>query len=68
MPVPMVVSVTEQNTIGPDRKLVKAVVLRYTVDGDGPFTLVTTQADIASGVAKAAMQTFANSLANLPRG
>lgn len=67
MPAPVIVSATEQNTIGPNRQIVKAVVLRYTVGDYGPFTLVTTQADIQSGVAMQSMQTFANSLALLQR-
>lgn len=67
MPKVVVTGVSEQNTIGPDRKTIKAVILRYTVDGDGPFTLVTTQADIAAGVANTSMQTFANALGTLPR-
>lgn len=68
MPAPVVVSATETNTIGPNRQIVKAVILKYKVGDDGPFTLVTSQSDIQSGVAAAAMQTFANSLALLPRG
>jgi hypothetical protein len=61
-----VVSVKEQNTIGANGQITKAVVLTYMVGTQGPFTLVTNQTDLQSGAAALAMTNFANTLALLP--
>jgi hypothetical protein len=63
---PKVVNVREQNTIGQNGQIIKAVVLTYMVGTQGPFTLITNQADLQSGAAATAMQNFANTLALLP--
>lgn len=63
---PTVTGVTERNVLSPNGVVSKAVVLTYKVGTYGPFTLVTTQQDIASGAAAQAMQQFASSLATLP--
>ena len=61
-----VVGVREQNTIGANGQIQKAVVLTYTVGTQGPFSLVTNQQDLQSGAAAQAMQNFANTLGLLP--
>jgi hypothetical protein len=64
---PLVTNVAEKNTLGANRQLQKSIVLTYMVGSFGPFTLVTTQADLQSGVAAASMQQFANTLNALPQ-
>lgn len=63
---PTVINVSERNVLAPNGVVSKAVALTYKVGTYGPFTLVTTQADIASGKAAQEMQQFAASLATLP--
>lgn len=63
---PKVISATEGTAIGPNKQLIRTVILTYMVGDFGPFKLSTTQADIQSGAAMTAMTTFANSLAALP--
>ena len=61
-----VVGVREQNTLNRAGQIQKALVLTYNVGTQGPFTLITTQADLQSGAAQTAMQNFANTLQLLP--
>lgn len=63
---PTVTAVTERNVLQPNGIVSKAVVLTYKVGTYGPFTLITSQADIASGKAVQDMQAVASSLATLP--
>lgn len=63
---PTVTNVSERNVLSPNGNVSKAIVLSYKVGDYGPFTLVTTQQEIASGAALQAMQQFASSLAGLP--
>jgi hypothetical protein len=63
---PTITNVTEQNVLGRNGQITKAVVVTYKVGGYGPFTLTTTQADLAAGTALQQMQAFANTLAALP--
>lgn len=46
--------------------LVKKLNVTYMVGSLGPFTLVTTQADLQSGAALQEMQKFAVTLGTLP--
>lgn len=63
---PVVTSVREQNTLGKNGQIQKSIILTYTVGPHGPFTLITTAADIANKTAQKQMQDFANTLATLP--
>lgn len=63
---PRVTNVREQNALGTNGKITKVNVLTYYVGTYGPFTLVTNQQDLSSGVATQQMQAFANTLAALP--
>jgi hypothetical protein len=63
---PTTVNVREQNALGPNGRVQKAIVITYKVGDHGPFTLVTNQADIASGKAQQQMNAFAATLATLP--
>lgn len=63
---PVVTKVTQQNTLGPGGQIMPSIVITYTVGTHGPFTLVTNQNEIAQGIAKQKMQTFAAQLATLP--
>lgn len=63
---PRVTSVREQNSLGTNAQVVKVIVLTYYVGTYGPFTLITSQAEISSGAAVQRMQDFANTLGTLP--
>ena len=63
---PRVTAVREQNSLSASGQVVKVIVLTYYVGTYGPFTLVTNQADLASGAAVQKMQAFANTLGTLP--
>lgn len=63
---PTVVNVSERNVLAPNGNVSKAIVLTYKVGAQGPFTLITTQDEIANGGALQKMQAFANNLAQLP--
>ena len=63
---PRVTNVAEQNVLGPDNRVTKAIKITYYVGEHGPFTLLTNQQDLNSGAARQAMQNFANTLATLP--
>lgn len=63
---PVVQKISQQNSLSAGGQIVPSIVISYTVGSHGPFTLVTTQADISSGKAKQQMQAFATSLATLP--
>jgi hypothetical protein len=67
MPSPVVTSVKESQAVGPDRRLKSVVVVSYMVGNDGPFTLTTTQAELANGIAQQQMNAFAATLSSLPR-
>lgn len=61
-----VTNVREQNTLNRANQIVQSIILTYFVDQQGPFTLVTNQADLNSGAANTQMQNFANTLGLLP--
>lgn len=63
---PTVTGVSERNVLAPNGIVSKQIVLTYKVGTYGPFTLITSQADIASGKALQDMQQVASSLATLP--
>ncbi len=63
---PRVTNVGEQNVLGADGKVAKAIKITYYVGDHGPFTLLTNQQDLNSGAALQAMRNFANTLATLP--
>lgn len=63
---PTVTGVTERNVLAPNGNVSKQVVLTYRVGTYGPFTLVTSAQDIASGAALQQMNQFAASLGTLP--
>lgn len=63
---PTIVNVREQNALGSNGRVQKAIVITYKVGEHGPFTLVTNAGDIASGAAQTQMTQFANTLATLP--
>lgn len=64
---PEVISINERKILQPNRTIATGLVITYRVGPHGPFTLQTTQEDIASGKAQQAMQNFANTLATLPQ-
>jgi hypothetical protein len=64
---PVIINVTERSTLSARGAVQKAVVLTYNVGTYGPFTLVTSQDEIANGTALQKMQSFAASLATLPQ-
>lgn len=63
---PIVISVTERNTLDQRNQVVRSVVVTYKVGNFGPFTLITSAGDIANGTANQQMQAFANTLTQLP--
>lgn len=64
---PEVLSVSERKILNKNGTISTGLSISYRVGVHGPFTLLTTQQDIASGVAAQAMQNFANQLATLPQ-
>jgi hypothetical protein len=64
---PVIINVTERNTLSPRGAITKSVVLTYNVGSFGPFTLVTSQEEISNGTALQKMQQFAASLGSLPQ-
>lgn len=63
---PTVTGVSERKTLDTRGAISSALVITYMVGDLGPFTLVTTQTDLASGKANQDMQAFASSLGTLP--
>jgi len=64
---PVVLNVSERRTLSARGAIQSAIVLTYQVGPFGPFTLVTSQEEIANGTAAQKMQAFAASLATLPQ-
>ena len=63
---PNTIGVRETNVAGKDGRLQRAIIITYMVGAYGPFTLQTTQQEIDSGAAQAALQKFAATLGTLP--
>lgn len=63
---PFITNVQERNTLTPGNQLAKALVITYMVGTYGPFTLVTTQEELQSGVAAQKMSQLASTLSALP--
>ena len=63
---PNVIGIRETRVVGQNNVISNAIVITYRVGAYGPFTLTTTQQDIDSGAAMAAMQRFAATLGTLP--
>jgi hypothetical protein len=61
-----VLNISERSQIGPTGQITQVLVVRYMVGSTGPFTLITSSADIGSGAALQQMQAFAAQLGTLP--
>lgn len=66
MAQPLVIKVTESNSIDNRGTVSKVVNIQYTIGSSGPFTLSVTPAEIANGEATRRMNEFAAQLNSLP--
>lgn len=64
--VPKVISIKQQRALDPGGAVRMVIAVDYTVGTFGPFTLLTTWADLQSGAAQLQMQQAAATLNALP--
>lgn len=63
---PKIIAVKEQRALDPGGAVRMVLAVSYVVGNNGPFTLLTTWADLQSGAALQQMQQAAATLSALP--